>query len=228
MLLTSEFLRHIQETSPYPIRIKQGFITTSKGGRSFLIDGYSGDLHAQPLVPGPQVLDRIKAKQCPSCFNYASPEATFNCMHYVAEGYVHPVRICVVTEFQDGKMSAIIDANQRLGKIEYTPVQLKILAMLFAIHEDRMPGDVQHKIDAVPTQESLKGGSCPFYIGTREMKTSLITRNIARHQRKRRFLDVLKGMQYLSAGHHAVGASYFERRIAELQNVLDKMRAGST
>ncbi|NMC06869.1 MAG: hypothetical protein GYA24_16745 [Candidatus Lokiarchaeota archaeon] len=227
MLRASEFLRHVLETSPYPVHVKQGFIMTDKGGRSFLIDGYSGDLHAQPLVLGKQVLDRIKAKQCPSCFYYASPEATFNCMHYVAEGYVHPVRICVVTEFHDGKMSKLVEANQRLGGVEYTPVQLKILAMLHAIHEGRMPDDVQAKIDAVPSQESLLGGSCPFYASTVDMKTRLITRNISRQQRKRHFLDVLKEMQYLSAGHHAVGASYFERRISELQAALARITSGS-
>jgi hypothetical protein len=228
MLRPSEFLRHVQETSPYPIQVKQGFITADKGGRSFLIDGYSGDLFAQPLVPNKQVLDRIKAKQCPSCFNYASPEATFNCMHYVAEGYIHPVRICIVTEFHDGKMATLVQANQRLGGTEYTPVQLKILAMLFAIHEGKMPADIQIKIDAVPSQDSLRGGSCPFYTSTVDMKTHLVTRNITRQQRKRRFLDVLKGMQYLSAGHHAMGASYFDRKIAELQNTLAKIKAGST
>nr|MDO8084119.1 hypothetical protein [Candidatus Sigynarchaeum springense] len=227
MMRTSEFLRHVRETSRYPIQVKQGFITTEKGGQSFLIDGYSGDLFAQPLVPGRQVLDRIRAKQCPACFNHASPEATFNCMHYVAEGYVHPVRICVVTEFHDGKMAELVRANQRLGNVEYTPVQLKILAMLFAIHEGKMPDDVQRKIDAVPSQESLLGGSCPFFIGTRDMNVHLLTRNITRQQRKRRFLDVLKSMQFLSPGHHAIGASYFDRKIAELQGALAKIRAGS-
>ncbi len=228
MLRASEFLRHVQETSPYPIQVKQGFITTDKDGRSFLIDGYSGDLLALPLVPGKQVLDRIKAKHCPSCFNYASPEATFNCMHYVTEGYVHPIRICVVTEFEDGKMAALVKANQCLGGADYTPVQLKILAMLFAIHEGKVPADVQRKIDAVPTQESLLGGSCPFFTSTRDMKVHLITRNITRQQRKRRFLDVLKSFQYLPAGHHAVGTSYFDRKIAELQNALAQIRAGSS
>ncbi len=228
MLRPSEFLRQVQETSPYPIQVKQGLITADKDGRSFLIDGYSGDLFAQPLVPGKQVLDRIKAKQCPSCFNYASPEATFNCMHYVAEGYVHPVRICVVTEFEDGKMAALVKANQSLGGADYTPVQLKILAMLFAIHEDKMPADIKQKIDAVPSQDSLRGGSCPFYTGTRDMKVHLLTRNITRQQRKRHFLDVLKGMQYLSAGNHAVGTCYFSRRIAELQSELVRIKSGST
>ncbi|MEX2680911.1 MAG: hypothetical protein Q6373_004880 [Candidatus Sigynarchaeota archaeon] len=222
---TSEFLQHVKSTSPYPVQVKQGFITAEKDGRSFLIDGYGGDLFAQPLVPGKQVLERIRAKQCPACFNYASPEATFNCMHYVAEGYVHPVRICVVAEFQDGKMAEIIRANQRLGSVEYTPVQLKILAMLFAIHEDKMPDDVQRKIDAIPSQESLLSGSCPFFIGTRDMSIHLLTKNIARQQRKRRFLDVLKGMQFLSAGHHSVGVSYFDRKITELQSALAKIRA---
>jgi hypothetical protein len=54
MIRPSEFLQHVRETSPYPIQVKQGFITANKGGRSFLIDGYSGDLLAQPLVPGKQ------------------------------------------------------------------------------------------------------------------------------------------------------------------------------
>lgn len=228
MIRPSEFLRQVLETSPYPIQVKQGFITADKDGRSFLIDGYSGDLFAQPLIPGKQVLDRIKAKQCPSCFNYASPEASFNCMHYVADGYVHPVRICVVTEFEDGKMAALVKANQHLGGTDYTPVQLKILAMLFAIHESKMPADVQRKIDAVPSQESLRGGSCPFFTGTRDMKVHLLTRNITRQQRKRRFLDVLKGMQYLGSGHHAIGASYFDRKIEELRSALAQIRAGSS
>jgi hypothetical protein len=216
-------MHYVVETSPYPVKTNHGFITTEKAGRSFLIDGYTGDLFAQPLVPGKHVLDRIRAKQCPACFNYSSLEAMFNCMHYVVEGYIHPVRICVVTEFQDGKMAALVQANQQLGNIDLAPAQLKILSMLHALHADQMPADIQQKIDAVPSQDALHKGTCPYFTSTRDMKVHLITKNITRQQRKRRFLDVLKNMQYIKDGHHSIGASYFDRKIAELQGQLAKL-----
>nr|MDO8111806.1 hypothetical protein [Candidatus Sigynarchaeota archaeon] len=228
MVRSTEFIQHVQLFVPYPVKASHGFITTEKDGRCFLIDAYSGDMLANPQVPGKHVLSRITSSQCPSCYHYASPEAAFNCMHYVAEGYVHPVRICVVTDFHaDEKMAALCHVNRNLGNVDFSPVQLKILSMLVALHENKMPADIQQKIDLVPSQASLLRGSCPFFANNRDMKLALIAKGIARHQRKRHFLDVLKDMQYLKDAHHAIGASYFDRKIAELENQLAKIRAGT-
>jgi hypothetical protein len=145
-------------------------------------------------------------------------------LHALRRGRLYPPRshLCRdrVPRWQDG---SLVQANQQLGNIDLAPAQLKTLSMLHALHENQMPADIQQRIDAVPSQDALHKGPCPYFTSTRDMKVHLITKSISRQQRKRRFLDVLKNMQYIKDGHHSVGASYFDRKIAELQGQLAKL-----
>ncbi|HME56051.1 MAG TPA: hypothetical protein VKM55_27865 [Candidatus Lokiarchaeia archaeon] len=227
MVRSSEFISLLQRISPYHVNISYNFITMERDGREFLIDAYSGDLFASPKSPGKHVLEKIQAQQCKSCFYHVSPEATFDCYSYISEGYVHPVRICVVTDFPEAKMNLLHDVNVHLSNIDLSLTQLKILSMIVALGGGTMiPADIQQKIDQIPSQKTMHGDACPFYSPATEMKKSLIIRNISRHRRKRHFLDVLRDFQYLKeAAYYTVGISYFDRKIAELESQLVKLQA---
>lgn len=198
-----------------------------KDGREFLIDAYTGDLFASPKSPGKQVLEKIKAHQCKSCFYHVAPEATFDCYTYISEGYVHPVKICVIADFHaEEKMNLLQKVNAYLGSIDLTSAQLKILSMIVSLAENNiMQADIQQKIDQVPSQKMMRGDVCPFFSPAIEMKKTLIARNILRHQRKRHFLDVLRDFQYLKTAYYTIGVSYFDRKIAELESQLAKLQS---
>jgi len=227
MVLATEFTALLQRISPHRVNVSYNFITMEKDGREFLIDAYTGDLFATPKSPGTHALEAIKARQCMSCFYHVSPEATFDCYRYISEGYVHPVRICVITDFPEEKVHLLHDANVHLGDIDLSLTQMKILSMIVALGGNMMlPADIQKKIDEVPSQQSLQGDACPFYSPAFEMKRTLIAKNILRHQRKRHFLDVLRDFQYLrEAAYYTIGISYFDRKIAELESELAKLHS---
>lgn len=228
MVSPGEFARLVVGSLPYPVRASRGFFTFEHGGRTCLIDTFNGDLFVQPTVPSAGVLHRIVERQCPTCFHYSSPEAAFQCVNHLSQGGVHPVRVCVVADFQaERRMADLVVANEALSGTCLNPVQLKVLAMIIAFHEGMLPTDVQEAIDKLPDGASLRDGSCPFFAEVTRVKRDLILRNIARHERKRRFLDVLLGMQYLREGHHAIGTTYFNARIAELQARLQSLGASS-
>ena len=138
------------------------------------------------------------------------------------------MRICVVNDFDAGrKMHEIMNANLGKGNVVLTSTQLKILSMITALHEELVPSDVQQKIDAIPTGEMMENGNCPFYYKIGDMRIHLIQKNMHRYQRKRRFLDVLKSLQYLQASHHTIGVSYYDRKLQELENQLQKIQISS-
>jgi hypothetical protein len=226
MARASEFIAFLQQINPR-VQVSHNFITMEKDGREFLIDAYTGDLFATPKSPGKHALETIKTHQCKSCFYHLAPEATFDCYSYITEGFVHPVRICVITDFPEEKGTVFHDVNAHLGDVDLSLTQLKIMSMIVALAGNRlMPADIQQKIDQVPSQKALLDDNCPYYTPVVEMKKTLIARNILRHRRKRHFLDVLRDFQYIKeAAYYTIGVSYFDRKIAELESQLAKLHS---
>jgi hypothetical protein len=222
---TREFVNFLRSTLAYPFEIKQNFATFEQDGRTFLVDVFDGDIFAMPTPPDRKIFDRITTN-CPKCYHYSTPEAAFNCMAYMQQGFLHPTHICIVTDFAaDRRMVDMIAANQALGH-DLSPVQLKILSVIVAIHAKQLPEDIQEKILLVSGTAAFRKGECPYFQGINDVKVNLIHRQIARHNRKRHFLDVLLKFQYILDSHHSVGVLYFDRRIAELESQLAKIRAG--
>jgi hypothetical protein len=224
MARASEFIAFLHQINPR-VQVTHNFITMEKDGREFLIDAYTGDLFATPKSPGKHALETIKAHQCKSCFYHLASETTFDCYSYISEGYVHPVRICVITDFPEEKGTLLHDVNAHLGELDLSLTQLKIMSLIVALGGNRlMPVDIQQKIDQVPSQKALHDDACPYYSPLIEMKQALISRNILRHRRKRHFLEVLREFQYLKeAAYYTIGVSYFDRKIAELETQLTKL-----
>ena len=221
MLATSEFAGLLLSMVPCPARVARGFFTFDRDGRTCLIDLFNGDLFVQPTVPEPGILEHIEATQCHRCFNHSSSEAAFHCAQHFSQGFIHPVRVCVVVDFEaDRRMADLARANLCLSGIHLTTSQLKILSMVFALHHGMVPADVQERIDAVPPGSSLENGFCPFFTEKVEMKRHLLAKNVARHERKRRFLDILLGLEFMEQSHHVMGTRYFDAKIATLRSRL--------
>ncbi len=214
----TEFLhRHV----PHEVDVRHGFLSFEQEGRMFAIDLTDGSLYATPTLPGKKLMARIEREQCRFCYNRANVEAAASCIYLRMQGYLQPSRICVVADFDaDRKMLMIQDVNARLGNTDLSPVQLKIMSMLWAFHERLLPLDVQEKINLVPTNQNLEQHLCPHFVERYQAERRLLERNISRYVRKGRFLDLLKDMQYLSASYHAIGMSYINRRLSDLHHQL--------
>ncbi|MFX0099692.1 MAG: hypothetical protein ACFFCS_08925 [Candidatus Hodarchaeota archaeon] len=219
------FLNGLNRGFSHPVEVRQNFIVFHKDGRTFMIDLYDGELYAHPELPSDGFLKKLQNKQCNSCYYYRSPEAVMNCMHYLESGYLHPTRICVITDFHASKkMNDFVLANQALSNVSLSGTQLKILSMLISFQWNAIPFEIQQKISGIPDQKSLVKNKCPFFSDVLGMKRFLIQRNIARYERKRRFLDVLKTFKFLNPGFHTIGTAYWNNKIAHLESQLNKLR----
>ena len=223
-MLLHEFIEFVRQNVTHELEVHHGFISFEQDGRTFIIDATDGSLYAHPTIPSKHLMARIEGEQCQYCYNRTNVEAAVSCIFLRMQGYLQPSRICVVTDFDaDRKMHQIQDANATRGNADFSPVQLKIISMLFAFHEGVVPPDVQEKIDVVPTNRLLETSLCPHFSERVQAERRLIERNISRYTRKGRFLDVLRDMQYLSTSYHSIGMTYINRRLSDLQHQLSSI-----